>query len=84
LDNHYLLSLKLKLMEMNAQRLFKENTLKEVVVGAELRCTVYADKRDGTLWLLGGHWVKDGEPSAAYRARMNYYAAELLAGREPR
>jgi hypothetical protein len=84
LNNNHLVNLSLTLMEMSAQGLMKEKTLMTVKIGAEIKCVIYLDKHGRTIWLLGGHWERHGEPTPAFLARMDHYASELLQGREPR
>ena len=84
LSNQHLVNLSLKLMEMHAQGLLKENVLATVRVGAEAKCIIYLDKQARSIWLLGGHWDRHGEPTPAFLARMNHYASELSQGKEPK
>ena len=84
LNNDQLLCLKGELQNRIVAGTLKENVLTTLKLGGLVQFHVYVDKSSGSLWLLGGHWVRNGEPTKGFLERMNRYAEDLLRGREPR
>ena len=83
LDNRQLDNLKATLTNMLHAKELKEAQLTILELGSALRFHVYVDQVSGVLWLLGGHWVRPGEPSADFEARMLRFADDLAHGRVP-
>src|SRR5437764_133412 len=83
LSNGQVLNLRAKIINKIVNRELQDNILTVVKVGSEVAFHVYVDQREQTLWLLGGHWVREGEPSRAFVELMHQYAEEILRGREP-
>ena len=84
LNNDQLLNLRGELTNRIAAGSLKENVLTILKLGGAVQFHVYVDKSSGDIWMLGGHWVRAGEPAKSFQDRMNYYANELLQGREPK
>lgn len=83
LNNDQLLNLRNKLKNMLQDEDVRDHILTVLELGGAILFHVYIDKASGTVWILGGHWVRQGEPSKEFLARMHRYAAEILRGEEP-
>lgn len=83
LNNDHLLNLRAQLKNMLADGAIQENTLMVLEIGGALLFHIYIDRSSDTVWLLGGHWVRNGEPTKSFLERMNYFAVEIMQGREP-
>jgi hypothetical protein len=83
LNNAQLLNFRAQLKNSLHDGEIARNTLSILQVGGVLSFHIYIDRTDETIWLLGGHWVRSGEPTRTFLERMNFYAAEISQGRRP-
>jgi hypothetical protein len=84
LDNNQLLNFRAHLTNLLHDGSLAERKLRVLEVGGAVRFHIYVDKVNETLWLLGGHWLRQGEPSKDFMEKMKFYEAELALGREPK
>jgi hypothetical protein len=83
LNNDQLLNFRAQLKNALSDGLIQDNRLTFFQVGGAVHFHIYVDRHLGVIWLLGGHWVRKGEPTEAFLERMEHYARELSQGREP-
>ena len=83
LTNAQLLNFRAQLKNFLTDGEIRENTLTIFEVGGSVKFHIYIDRVNHTVWILGGHWVRIGEPSKGFIERMSFYEAEIAKGREP-
>jgi hypothetical protein len=82
LNNRQLENLKNRLLNMLTLRELPSDVLTIIELGSGLKFHVYVDRSRGIIWLLGGYWVRAGEPSPYFLDKMNDYAARLVRGED--
>lgn len=85
LDRNQLDNLRARLINMMAVGELKNHVLTVIELGTGVRFFVYVDRDQGSdvVWLLGGHWVRKGEPTNEFTRKMERFAHEIAGGRSP-
>jgi hypothetical protein len=85
LSGNQLDNLRAHLVNALAEGGLKHQGLTVLELGAGVKFHVYAGRDKGLedTWLLGGHWVRRGEPSAEFLRRMRQYAERISRGEAP-
>jgi hypothetical protein len=83
LDNDQLSRLRARLRNLVAAKALKSGVMTVIHGERERPFAVYVFRLGGRLWLLGGHWIRKGEPSPEWSHRLRVYVGRLMEGEEP-